>query len=178
MPLATYRKRAYTVHLVSVSGLWMTTRMVETGQERSGGKVGRGSENKVPFIAAVKTSHEGHPLRAVFSRVTTFSSHDVDQWAKSHLAPTALVVSDGLNCFGVVTNTGCSHQREVVGISTDMACFDWINTMGNTRIAIWPSFISIQPAVRSTQHATKTDFRLCLIGKRPEAWLRKAENWA
>jgi transposase-like protein len=48
------------------------------GGERTGGKVGRGSENKVPFIAAVETSHDGHPLRAVFTRAATFSSHDVD----------------------------------------------------------------------------------------------------
>ncbi|AMV71194.1 IS1595-like element ISXca4 family transposase [Desulfuromonas carbonis] len=93
------------------------------GGERTGGKVGRGSENKVPFIAAVETSHEGRPLRAVFSRVTTFSSHDVDQWARNHLSSSAFVVSDGLNCFRAVTKTGCSHQREVVGDqrrSTDM----------------------------------------------------------
>ena len=31
------------------------------GGERSGGKVGRGSENKVPFVAAVSLSDEGHP---------------------------------------------------------------------------------------------------------------------
>jgi hypothetical protein len=130
------------------------------GGKRTGGKVGRGSENKVPFIAAVETSHQGHPLRAVFSRVTTFSSHKVDQWAKTHPASSALVVSDGLNCFRAVAKTGCSHQREVVGDqrrSTDMGCFHWINTiLGNLKprspgrimrststnmpIATWPSF--------------------------------------
>lgn len=31
----------------------------------------------------------------IFCRVTTFGSHDVDQWAKNHLAPSALIVSDG-----------------------------------------------------------------------------------
>ena len=31
------------------------------GGERTGGKVGRGSENKVPFVAAVQTTPEGQP---------------------------------------------------------------------------------------------------------------------
>ena len=31
------------------------------GGERSGGKTGRGSENKVPFVAAVQTTEDGRP---------------------------------------------------------------------------------------------------------------------
>ncbi len=31
------------------------------GGERSGGKAGRGSENKIPFVAAVSVDDEGHP---------------------------------------------------------------------------------------------------------------------
>jgi transposase-like protein len=168
------------------------------GGERSGGKVGRGSENKVPFIAAVETSHEGHPLRAVFSRVTTFSSHDVDQWAKSHLAPTALVVSDGLNCFRAVTKTGCSHQREVVGDqrrSTNMGCFHWINTiLGNLKTAMAGTYHAFDFDKYAHRYLAEFQYRFnrrfdlrsmlprlvfaCVsIGKRPEAWLRQAENW-
>jgi hypothetical protein len=33
------------------------------GGERTGGKVGRGSENKVPFVAAVSLTEEDRPLR-------------------------------------------------------------------------------------------------------------------
>ena len=47
------------------------------GGERSGGKAGRGSENKVPFIAAVQTSDTGHPLWAVLTPVKSFSSQEV-----------------------------------------------------------------------------------------------------
>ncbi|MGC8499929.1 MAG: IS1595 family transposase, partial [Leptospirillia bacterium] len=32
------------------------------GGERTGGKVGRGSENKVPFVAAISLDDRGHPL--------------------------------------------------------------------------------------------------------------------
>ncbi|AAW76608.1 transposase [Xanthomonas oryzae pv. oryzae KACC 10331] len=35
------------------------------GGERNGGKAGRGSENKRPFVIAVETTEDGRPLRAV-----------------------------------------------------------------------------------------------------------------
>jgi hypothetical protein len=43
------------------------------GGERTGGKVGRGSENKVPFVAAVSFNEEGHPLRAKLTLVPGFT---------------------------------------------------------------------------------------------------------
>jgi hypothetical protein len=57
------------------------------GGEHSGGKAGRGSENKTPFVAAVSLSKEGHPLRAKLSPVAGFSLNAIEQWAKSNLAP-------------------------------------------------------------------------------------------
>jgi hypothetical protein len=48
------------------------------GGENPGGKAGRGSENKVPFIASVETNEAGHPLRVVFSRVKTFSLAEIE----------------------------------------------------------------------------------------------------
>ena len=93
------------------------------GGENRGGKVGRGSENKTPFIAAVQTTEEGHPIAAVFSRVDTFSHDEVSAFAKQSLTPDSIVVSDGLWCFTAVEHAGCIHQREVVGKgrkSTDM----------------------------------------------------------
>ena len=43
------------------------------GGELSGGKVGRGSENKVPFVAAVSLSDDGHPLRIKLTPVSGFT---------------------------------------------------------------------------------------------------------
>ena len=43
------------------------------GGERSGGKAGRGSENKIPFVATVSLSDDGHPLRAKLSPVPAFT---------------------------------------------------------------------------------------------------------
>lgn len=110
------------------------------GGERRGGKVERGSENKVPFIAAVETNGEGHPLRVLFSPVKTFSRSEVEAWAQRCLAPTATVISDGLACFRAIESAECTHQPEVVGKdrkSTDMGCFHWINTiLGNLKTAL------------------------------------------
>jgi hypothetical protein len=110
------------------------------GGELPGGKVGRGSENKVPFIAAVQTNNQGHPLYAIFSTVKNFCKDEVESWARRSLVPSSVVVSDGLWCFQAVEAAGCFHQREVVGKgrkSTDMECFSWINTvLGNLKNAI------------------------------------------
>lgn len=114
------------------------------------GKCGRGSENKIAFIAAVQTNAEGHPQYAVFSRVKTFGRADVTAWAAQHLAAASTVVSDGLDCFRALARDGRTHQREVVGTSrksSAMPCFKWINTvLGNLKMA-----------TRGTYHAFKFD---------------------
>jgi len=68
------------------------------GGEYPGGKAGRGSENKVAFIAAVQTNDQNNPLYAVFSQVKVLSGEEVASWAKKSLAPSATVISDGLWC--------------------------------------------------------------------------------
>jgi hypothetical protein len=83
------------------------------GGERTGGKAGRGSENKVPFVAAVSFSEEGHPLRAKLTLVPGFTLKAIAEWAKSNLAPGSTVLSDGLACFNAVTDAGCVHQPTV-----------------------------------------------------------------
>ena len=44
------------------------------GGERVGGKVGRGSKNKVPFVAAVSLNSAGHPLYLKLALVSGFTS--------------------------------------------------------------------------------------------------------
>lgn len=48
------------------------------------GKAGRGSENKVPFIAAVETSPDGKPLRVCFESMR-FTKHGIQDWARRRL---------------------------------------------------------------------------------------------
>jgi ribosomal protein L37AE/L43A len=75
------------------------------GGERSGGKAGRGSENKVPFVAAVQTTPAGQP-QLVCLRQQPFTHEEVASFAARSIAPSATVVSDGLWCFGSVRLVG------------------------------------------------------------------------
>jgi hypothetical protein len=110
------------------------------GGELRGGKVGRGSENKIPFIAAIQTNASNNPVYAVFCQVKNFSLSEVKSWAQQSLTLGTLVVSDGFNCFKAVTEASCNHQRVIVGSkrkSVDMECFSWVNTiLGNLKTAI------------------------------------------
>ncbi len=72
---------------------------VYLGGKRHGGKRGRGSENKTPFIAAVMTNEKGHPLFMRLSKVTGFTKDEITHWAKKHLTPGTTVISDGAQLF-------------------------------------------------------------------------------
>lgn len=75
------------------------------GGELPGGKSGRGSENKVSFIAAVQTTETGGPLTVCLKKLE-FTKEAIAEWAKATLAASAHVVSDGLWCFQAVTAAG------------------------------------------------------------------------
>ena len=63
------------------------------GGERSGGKRGRGSQNKVPFIAAVQTTDDGKPVVACFAQVP-LTRQAVEQFiAKSLVRPLTVAES-------------------------------------------------------------------------------------
>lgn len=51
------------------------------GGVRAGGKAGRGSENKVPFVAAVSLDERGHPLYLKLNLVRGFTSESIGKWA-------------------------------------------------------------------------------------------------
>ena len=52
------------------------------GGEHRGGKRGRGSENKTPFIAAVSTNEEGHPMKMNFTVLKGFRLTEISKWSK------------------------------------------------------------------------------------------------
>jgi transposase-like protein len=117
------------------------------GGERHGGKRGRGSENKVPFIAAVSTNDEGHPINMNFHVVEGFQLTEVSRWAKKHLSSDSLVLSDGLACFTAVKDAGCRHSSTVTGggyESVTKEQFIWVNTMiGNVKNSIKGTYHSV-----------------------------------
>lgn len=109
------------------------------GGERAGGKPGRGSENKIPFVAAVSLNDEGRPLYVKVSPVPGFSNEAISVWAKASLRPGTRVLSDGLGCFAAVTKAECVHEVVIVGQRKprDLPQFKWVNTvLGNLKTMI------------------------------------------
>jgi hypothetical protein len=109
------------------------------GGERTGGKAGRGSENKVPFVAAVSLTEDGHPSRTKLTPVPGFTRTAIAQWANDHLVPGSKVFSDGLDCFTAVTAAGCTHHATVIAgrKPNDLPEFRWINTViGNLKTSL------------------------------------------
>ena len=84
------------------------------GGERCGGKPGRGSENKMPILAAVPIDDGGQPRYVKLATVATFSIAAIADWAQDSLAIGCKVISDGLACFRAVTEVGCLHQAVVM----------------------------------------------------------------
>jgi hypothetical protein len=109
------------------------------GGERSGGKPGRGSENKVPIVAAVQTTPEGQPIVACL-RQQPHTEEEVAVFAAAHIATSATVVTDGLWCFRATTMIGATHERVVTGggrASVQLPQFKAINTLlSNLKTAI------------------------------------------
>ena len=84
------------------------------GGEHHGGKAGRGSPNKVPFVAAVQTTESGAPKLVCFSQ-RAFTKESIEAFAAKSLAAPATLVSDGLGCFTAVRGTGILHEPHVTG---------------------------------------------------------------
>ena len=109
------------------------------GGERAGGKVGRGSENKVPFVAAVSLDDRGHPLHLKLTVVPGFTRKAVADWVKTQLSSGCSVLSDGLACFTGVTEADCRHQASVAAgrKPRELPDFFWINTiLGNLKTSL------------------------------------------
>jgi transposase-like protein len=161
------------------------------------GKAGRGSENKVAFVAAVQLSDKGYPQVACFDRVTGFTKAAIGSWAEAHLGPACQVLSDGLNCFPAVSQAGASHTPEVVGSgrrSTDMPCFAWINILlGNLKTALAGTYHAFDFDKYAGRYLAEYQYRFnrrhnlkallprllraaVCTGPRTEAWLRAAEH--
>ena len=96
-----------------------------------GGKRGRGSENKVPFLAAVQTDRSHHPKYAVLSPVKGFTRAEVASWAKKHIAPRSLILSDGLDCFKALDGAykHRAYNMKVAGKPIADSEFKWVNTI-------------------------------------------------
>ncbi len=112
------------------------------------GKRGRGSRNKIPFVAAVETTRDGRPMKIQLRRVRGFRKREIARYARSCLMPGSEVFTDGLWCFSGVTTADCHHNPMVAGggrQSVQYSCFKWVNTMlGNVKNSLLGTFHAIR----------------------------------
>ncbi|MGB7815916.1 MAG: IS1595 family transposase [Methylotenera sp.] len=166
------------------------------GGERRGGKAGRGSENKVSFVAAVSVDDNGHPNRIKLTPVSGFTTEAISAWSKSHLSAGCTVLSDGLACFGGVSAAGCRHIPVVAGGRKphELPEFRWVNTvLGNVKTSLSGAYHSFDFSKYARRYLAAIAYRFnrrfrlkilpqrllvaaVSIGPRPEAWLRLAED--
>lgn len=109
------------------------------GGERPGGGSGRGSSNKVAFVAAVEM-HDGRPQRVRFDPVSGFTFAALTVWARSAIVPGSCVLSDGLLGFEVLEKLGYSHKVVLAPkgkAGTEIEPFKWLNVLlGNLKTAL------------------------------------------
>lgn len=165
------------------------------GGQLPGGKPGRGSQNKVSFVAAVQTTEAGQPMLACLSRVK-FTKEAIEQWASKSLCAWAQVISDGLGCFAGVKSCGASHERIVTGggvASSKLASFRAVNTfLGNLKTAFSGTYHAFDFAKYAHRYLAEVQYRFnrrfdlrAILGRllfasartspRPERLIRVAE---
>lgn len=131
------------------------------GGERAG-KRGRGSENKIPFIAAVQTTDDGHPQFVRFNRIE-FTKEAVEAWANKSLAASATVLSDGLKCFQGVVGSVATHDPIVVGSgrqSVQHPEFRRVNTvLSNLKTAISGTYHAFKFAKYADRYLAEVQYR-------------------
>lgn len=116
------------------------------GGKKRDGKRGRGATGKMPFVAALSISPEGHPQSMRLSHISGFSKQEIKAWSAKHLSPGSIVASDGLSCFPGVKESSCSHEPIITGgpVYDEFKVFKWLNTMiGNVKKAIHGTYHAI-----------------------------------
>jgi Zn ribbon nucleic-acid-binding protein len=131
------------------------------GGERCGGKPGRGSENKVPFVLAVQTTDDGRPHQVCTAQLP-FRRSAIAEFCDAHLLRPLTVVSDGLDCFTASARSGV-HQRIVTGggkASVRLPEFASVNILlGNLKTAFTGTYHAFDFAKYSCRYLAEYQFR-------------------
>jgi hypothetical protein len=126
-----------------------------------GGKTGRGSENKVPFIAAVQTSETGQPVFACFAQAP-FTKEALSDFAAKSLVRPLTVFSDGLACFTVLQEAGV-HEPTVTGggaASVKLPQFKAVNTvLSNLKTAFGGTYHAFDFAKYAHRYLGEVQYR-------------------
>ena len=134
------------------------------GGERNGGKAGRGSENKQPFVIAVSTDeHLDRPTVAVIEPVKRFDDASMIDWGQRRLASDAEVYSDGLWCFRRFADAGHAHTvLDTPGgrAATEVKGARWVNVLlGNVKRAIDGRYHAIKQAKYARRYLAQAAYR-------------------
>jgi transposase-like protein len=165
------------------------------GVEQCGGKAGRGSENRVPLVAAVTLDDAGLPKHVKLATVATFSFSAIADLAQDSLAIGFEVISDGLACFRAVAEVGCFHHPVVVRgrHPNELLELRWINTvLSNLKTSFSGTFHVLRFDKYADRYLGAFNYRfnrrfklaemtervihaICSCTARPEWLLRRAE---
>ena len=131
------------------------------GGQRSGGKVGRGSENKVSFVAAVQTTEDGRAELACLS-LMPFTTQAMQEFAARSLVRPLTVVSDGLACFLAAEDAGV-HERVVTGggkAAAKLPQFKAVNTvLSNLKTGLAGTFHAFKFAKYAHRYLAEFQYR-------------------
>jgi transposase-like protein len=132
------------------------------GGEHAGTR-GRGSENKVPFVAAVQTTADGKPQKVCFQAMR-FTKTGIQDWARRVLAPDAEVYSDALpsmkaglaaevlNYHAIQTGSG----RQAV-LHPEFRCVNTV--LGNLKTAISGTYHAFRFAKYADRYLAEVQYR-------------------
>lgn len=132
------------------------------GGQRSGGKTGRGSENKVPFVVAVQTTASGLIDRVCMAQLP-FRRSAIEGFVQAHTARPLTVVSDGLDCFEAASTAGV-HDRVITGggkAAAQHPKFAAVNTvLANLKTAFTGTYHAFDFAKYAPRYLADVQFRL------------------
>jgi transposase-like protein len=132
------------------------------GGERTGGKPGRGSENKISFVAAVEM-REGRPQRVRFDAVSGFTFVALTSWAQMALVPGSCVTSDGLLGFEVLKQIGYRHEVRLAPkgkVGTEIEPFKWLNVLlGNLKTSLSGTYHAFKFAKYAQRYLSDVQYR-------------------
>ena len=133
------------------------------GGRLEGGKRGRGSENKSPFIAAVETNKKRNPIFVKLSPVQDFTYETVKQWSKENLKKNCNTISDGMRGFSALKEVS-NHSVLVTSKAKKEeieSTFKWVNTiLSNIKTSISGTFHSLKFEKYGFRYLADLQFRL------------------
>ncbi|HXG29856.1 MAG TPA: IS1595 family transposase [Nevskiales bacterium] len=126
------------------------------GGERPG-KVGRGSPNKIPFIAAVQTSLDGKPERVCF-KAMRFTKDGIQDWANRVIHADALVYSDALPSLKA-------------GLAAEVANYHAIKTGSGRAAVLHPEFRNVNTVLGNLKTAISGTYHAFAFAKYADRYL-------